>query len=76
METFVSCASGVPRPVYPHEIAVFIENNIDMSVESTLDRLANAARQMDVRRRDDDTFCVLLDTDDAVEWMLLFSAAS
>ena len=69
-------ASGLTGPIYPHEISVFLEIVLDLAVEGALDRLANAARQVDVCRVDLDPVRVLLDTDDPVEWSSFFSACS
>src|SRR6516225_5143947 len=62
-------ALGFSGPIYPHEISVFLEIVLNLAVEGALDRLANAARQVDVRRVDHDSVRVLLDTNDPVEWM-------
>lgn len=46
--------SGVSRPIYTHEISILLEIVLNLAVEGALDGLANAARQMDVRRVDYD----------------------
>src|SRR5262249_49108809 len=63
--------SGLVRPNHPHEIPVFLESVFDLAVEGALDRLAYAARQVDIRRIDHEPLRVLFDADDPVERMFL-----
>jgi hypothetical protein len=63
--------SSLPHPGHSHEISVILEILLDLTVESPSNRLANAARQVDVRGIDHDSPRVFLDTDDAVERLLL-----
>jgi hypothetical protein len=50
--------------------------HLDIAVEGALDCLADAARQMDVRRVDHDAVRILLDADNPIKRDSFFSASS
>jgi hypothetical protein len=64
-------ALGFPSPIYAHEISVLLERVLNFAVEGALDRLANAPRQVNIRRVDHDPLGILRDANDPVERMLL-----
>src|SRR5271168_1821480 len=70
-DAVIAASSGLSHPVYAHEISILLEIVLDFAVKGALDCLANAARQVDVRRVDHDPLRIILDADDPVERMLL-----